>query len=157
MRKVKAKKHLGQHFLKDLSIAEDIVNQLTIKENTILEIGPGNGALTDEISKKVDKVHAVEIDPLLVMQLKGKKYKNVIYKGFVKYKDVPKVLSKYDVLLLPYSKKVYVRSKNIEVGKYMSPMKLFDYLASKKIIVASNLKVYNHILSKKNSVLSLFF
>ena len=82
-----------------------------------------------------------------------KKYKNVIYKGFVKYKDVPKVLSKYEVLLLPYSKKVYVRSKNIEVGKYMSPMKLFDYLASKKIIVASNLKVYNHILSKKNSVL----
>ena len=46
MRKVKAKKHLGQHFLKDISIAEDKVNQMTIKENTILEIGPGMGVLT---------------------------------------------------------------------------------------------------------------
>ena len=35
----------------------------------------------------------------------------------------------------------------------MSPMKLFDYLASKKIIIASKLKVYNHILNKKNSIL----
>jgi len=82
-----------------------------------------------------------------------KKYKNVIYKGFAKYKDIPQILSRYNVLLLPYSKKVYVRSKNIEVGRYMSPMKLFDYLASKKIIIASNLKVYSHILNSKNSVL----
>ena len=82
-----------------------------------------------------------------------KKCKNIIYKGFVEYKNIPKVLKKYDVLLLPYSKKVYVRSNNIEVGKYMSPMKLFDYLAAKKIIIASDLKVYNHILTKNNSIL----
>lgn len=82
-----------------------------------------------------------------------KKYKNVIFKGFAKYAIIPKILSRYNILLLPYSKKVYVRSNNIEVGRYMSPMKLFDYLASKKIIIASKLKVYSHILNKKNSIL----
>jgi len=63
------------------------------------------------------------------------------------------MLSKYDILLLPYSNKVYVRSKSIETSQYMSPLKLFDYMASKKIIVASKMNVYRHILNKKNSIL----
>ncbi len=45
---VKAKKHLGQHFLKDQQIAENIVNALlqTQPKGDILEIGPGTGVLT---------------------------------------------------------------------------------------------------------------
>jgi len=82
-----------------------------------------------------------------------KKIRNVNYKGYLKYKDIPKTLSKYHVLLLPYSKKVYVRSNNLETGNHMSPLKLFDYLSSKKIILASNMKVYSHILNNKNSIL----
>jgi hypothetical protein len=78
---------------------------------------------------------------------------NVFYKGYCEYNQIPKILKSYDLLLLPYSKKVFVRSKNIEVGNYMSPLKLFDYLASKKIILAKNMQVYNHILTKKNSIL----
>ena len=82
-----------------------------------------------------------------------KKYKNINYKGYIKYKNIPQVLSQYNVLLLPYSNKVFVRSKSIETSKYMSPMKLFDYMASKKIIIATNMKVYSHILNKNNSIL----
>ena len=70
MRKVKAKKHLGQHFLKDLSIAEDIVNQLTIKENTILEIGPGMGVLTQFLVTKNIDLHVIEIDKEAVFYLR---------------------------------------------------------------------------------------
>ena len=70
MRKVKAKKHLGQHFLKDLSIAEDIVNQLTIKENTILEIGPGMGVLTQFLVTKNIDLHVIEIDKESVFYLR---------------------------------------------------------------------------------------
>ncbi|MFI5149003.1 MAG: 16S rRNA (adenine(1518)-N(6)/adenine(1519)-N(6))-dimethyltransferase RsmA [Bacteroidia bacterium] len=44
---VRAKKHLGQHFLKDEQIAQDIVNSLSKKGYTdVLEIGPGMGVLT---------------------------------------------------------------------------------------------------------------
>ena len=82
-----------------------------------------------------------------------KRFKNIKYKGYIKYKNIPKVLSKYNILLLPYSDKVYVRSKSIETSNYMSPLKLFDYMASKNIIVASKMNVYKHILNKKNSIL----
>lgn len=81
------------------------------------------------------------------------KFKNIKYKGYINYKYIPKVLSKYNILLLPYSDKVFVRSKSIETSNYMSPLKLFDYMASKNIIVASKMNVYKHILNKKNSIL----
>ena len=45
MEKVKAKKYLGQHFLKDESIAERIAFSL-IGNRPVLEIGPGMGVLT---------------------------------------------------------------------------------------------------------------
>jgi len=70
MRKVKAKKHLGQHFLKDLSIAKDIVNQLTIKENTILEIGAGMGVLTQFLITQNIDLHLIEIDKESVFYLR---------------------------------------------------------------------------------------
>ena len=81
------------------------------------------------------------------------KQKNLKYLGFVEYKDMPKILNQYDLYLMPYSKKVYVRSNNLEVGKFMSPMKLFEYMAGKGVLMASKMPVYNHILNKKNSIL----
>ena len=70
MRKVKAKKHLGQHFLKDISIAEEIVNQITLKENTILEIGPGMGILTQFLITENIDLHVIEIDKESVFYLR---------------------------------------------------------------------------------------
>ena len=70
MRKVKAKKHLGQHFLKDVSIAEEIVDQITIKENTILEIGPGMGVLTKFLINKTKNLQVIEIDKESVFYLR---------------------------------------------------------------------------------------
>ena len=47
---------------------------------------------------------------------------------------------------MPYSKKVHIRSSSITVEDYMSPIKLFEYLACKKIVIASKMKVYSHVL-----------
>ena len=46
---------------------------------------------------------------------------------------------------MPYSKNVYVRSKNLDVGRYMSPLKLYEYLASNGVLFASEMEVYKHI------------
>ena len=47
MNQVRAKKHLGQHFLTDETIAKDIADTLSYSGyDTILEIGPGMGVLT---------------------------------------------------------------------------------------------------------------
>ncbi len=58
---VKAKKHLGQHFLVDLNIAQKIVNALPQDELTILEIGPGTGVLTQYLIEK-ENFTAFDID-----------------------------------------------------------------------------------------------
>ena len=47
-----AKKSLGQNFLIDLNIIKKIVNSVQIFNKDVVEIGPGKGALTDEILKK---------------------------------------------------------------------------------------------------------
>ncbi len=59
---VKAKKHLGQHFLKDLSVAERIADTITDTKLKVLEIGPGMGVLTQFLLKKDLDTTVVEID-----------------------------------------------------------------------------------------------
>lgn len=69
---VKAKKHLGQHFLKDEQIAKKIADSLT--ENgydTVLEIGPGMGVLTKYLLQKSYTTHVIEIDTESVAYLEN--------------------------------------------------------------------------------------
>ncbi|MAZ30774.1 MAG: 16S rRNA (adenine(1518)-N(6)/adenine(1519)-N(6))-dimethyltransferase [Flavobacteriales bacterium] len=69
MKRVRAKKHLGQHFLKDLSIAQSIVEGLSGDGyDEIVEVGPGMGILTQFLLLKDYNIHVVEID-----------YESVIY------------------------------------------------------------------------------
>ena len=61
--KVRAKKHLGQHFLNDNSIAERIVNGLRYTNyNSVVEIGPGMGVLTQFLIEKDIDLNVFEID-----------------------------------------------------------------------------------------------
>lgn len=61
--KVKAKKHLGQHFLNDENIARDIAEGLTWEGyKRVLEIGPGMGVLTKYILQAKKNIEVVEID-----------------------------------------------------------------------------------------------
>ena len=58
-----AKKGLGQHFLKDKSIAQRIVDSLSGNTTPVLEVGPGMGVLTELLLQRSDiTTHAVEID-----------------------------------------------------------------------------------------------
>ena len=70
MRRVKAKKHLGQHFLNDYSIAEDIVSQLEYKNKTTLQIGPGMGVLTQFLTNRDTNLEVVELDRESVFYLR---------------------------------------------------------------------------------------
>jgi 16S rRNA (adenine1518-N6/adenine1519-N6)-dimethyltransferase len=89
MEKVKAKKHLGQHFLKDESIAQRIADTLNLDGyNEVLEIGPGMGVLTKYLLDKPINTYVIEIDSESVVyleenfpKLKGK----IIAKDFLKY------------------------------------------------------------------------
>lgn len=68
---VRPKKHLGQHFLTDPSIAERIVGALDTKPgDTVIEIGPGTGVLTGPLLEKDIRLLPVEIDPESAIHLK---------------------------------------------------------------------------------------
>ncbi len=70
MEKVRAKKHLGQHFLVDENIAQKIVNSLTNVEKPLIEIGPGMGVLTKYLIQKHPQFSVCEIDTESVEYLK---------------------------------------------------------------------------------------
>lgn len=60
---VKAKKHLGQHFLKDENIAQKIADTLSYSTyDTLIEIGPGMGVLTKYLLEKPVKLIAMDVD-----------------------------------------------------------------------------------------------
>lgn len=86
---VKAKKHLGQHFLKDETIAQKIADTLSFQDyKKVLEIGPGMGVLTKYLLKKDIKTYVIEIDSESVAYLKSH-YLNladsIIEKDILKY------------------------------------------------------------------------
>lgn len=71
MSKVRAKKHLGQHFLKDLGIARDIAHSLSLNNySKVLEVGPGMGVLTQFLILLDTETFVIEIDKESVSYLK---------------------------------------------------------------------------------------
>src|SRR5215210_7711358 len=59
----RAKKSLGQNFLVDARVAERIVEALGPRDDeTIIEIGPGRGALTSRLLERAARLVAVELD-----------------------------------------------------------------------------------------------
>ena len=70
MKNVRAKKHLGQHFLNDEQIAFDITDLLSDGAKNVVEIGPGMGVLTQYLVKKDFKTEVVEIDRESVFYLR---------------------------------------------------------------------------------------
>lgn len=65
------RKRFGQHFLSDLNILNRIVDAAALAPDaTVIEVGPGLGALTDVIAQRADRVIAIEVDRDLVEVLR---------------------------------------------------------------------------------------
>ncbi len=68
---VRAKKHLGQHFLTDQNIARNIVDSLSFEGyKKVLEVGPGMGVLTKFLLEKNAEIYVAEIDQESIVYLK---------------------------------------------------------------------------------------
>ena len=67
------KPKIGQHFLSDVGTAERIVNALgDVSQTTVVEIGPGAGALTQTLASRARRLIAIELDRVLAAQLRMK-------------------------------------------------------------------------------------
>ena len=104
-----AKKSLGQNFLIDKNIIKKIVNLVNIDNKNIIEIGPGQGAITNELLKRNIKSFAlIEKDNFLYNNLKLKFLNNksiqIFNKDILKF-DLEKILKKNTIIFgnLPYN------------------------------------------------------
>ena len=77
---------------------------------------------------------------------------NVILTGFVPNNELPLYQASCDVLLMPYQEHVSASSGG-DIAKYLSPMKMFEYLACGRPILSSDLPVLKEVLSSENAIL----
>jgi len=99
------RKKWGQNFLRDKNIIRKIVDVLApAPDDTVLEIGPGSGALTHELAERSRRVVAVEVDPLLIPGLKDSLPENVnVIQGDILKFDLSHMPEGYRVIgNLPY-------------------------------------------------------
>ena len=121
MEKVKAKKHLGQHFLNDENIAQKIADSLTLEGyQNILEIGPGMGVLTKYLLDKPITTYVIEIDTESVTYLQNHYPKldgKIISKDFLKY-NLTEVLGTAPFAIIgnfPYNISTQIVFKTLEL------------------------------------------
>ncbi|PTM06864.1 MAG: 16S rRNA (adenine(1518)-N(6)/adenine(1519)-N(6))-dimethyltransferase [Bacteroidetes bacterium] len=118
---VKAKKHLGQHFLTDENIAKKIADTLSLNGyKTILEIGPGMGVLTKYLLEKDVTTYVIEIDPESVQYLQANFLNlapRIIEKNFLKY-DLNEVFEASQFAIIgnfPYNISTQIVFKTLEM------------------------------------------
>ena len=136
------KKSWGQNFLIDNNIIHKIIKSIAPNKNDyILEIGSGRGALTQYLYNNIKELTVIEIDPLLVKEIKEKNYPNttVIHGDILKWEPKNKKKQLKIVGNLPY---------NIS-----SPI-IFKFLASdywNDMIIMVQKELGDRIISKHNT------
>ena len=146
---VRAKKHLGQHFLKDELIAQQIADSLTESGySNVLEIGPGMGVLTKYLLKKKSTIHVIEIDTDSVAYLQAH-YLNladrIISKDFLKI-NIEDYFGKEQVAIIgnfPYNISTQILFKTLE-NRHQIPefSGMFQKEVAKRIAETEGSKVY---------------
>ena len=150
---VKLKKKYGQNFLIDENIVNKIVDLINYKKLKILELGPGDGNLTNKIiSKNPKKLELIEIDKDLTKILKEKfknnKLINVINKNILKHE----INDNYDLVIsnLPY---------NIS-SQVLVKLSIMDNAPNEMILMFQKefaAKLLENRLNSINSIVKCFF
>ena len=126
------KKSLGQNFLIDKNIIKKIINLSNIQNRHVIEIGPGNGELTDEIIKNKPKsITLIEKDFDLTKRLKKKYSENqnlIIFNDDILKFNLEKIIKKKSMIIgnLPYNISSQILVKIIKFKKW--PPNFFDLI-----------------------------
>lgn len=153
MRKnIKAKKHLGQHFLKDQFYLNKIIDHSQCANACVIEIGPGQGHLTEHLLKNYNNVLAIEKDKELECHLRNKfakEIKNATFTliindaltwDFAQLPD-PKVL----IANLPYNISVPLIMQLLEHDAFQAQHILLQKEVAQRLCANHNTKSYGRI------------
>ena len=146
---VRAKKHLGQHFLRDENIAKKIADSLTLNGyKNVLEIGPGMGVLTKYLLEKDVTTYVIEIDTESVDYLQAN-YLNlaprIIEKDFLKY-DLSLVFKDKPFAIIgnfPYNISTQIVFKTLELRHQIPEFSgMFQKEVAQRICSKEGSKIY---------------
>jgi 16S rRNA (adenine1518-N6/adenine1519-N6)-dimethyltransferase len=146
---VKAKKHLGQHFLNDENIAKKIADTLSLNGyKKVLEIGPGMGVLTKYLLEKDTTTYVIEIDSESVDYLKSSFLNlapRIIEKDFLKY-DLKAVFNDEPFAIIgnfPYNISTQIVFKLLEMRNQIPEFSgMFQKEVAQRICSKEGSKVY---------------
>jgi 16S rRNA (adenine1518-N6/adenine1519-N6)-dimethyltransferase len=137
-------RHLGQHFLNDKNIARKIAEAINpTPEDTIVEIGPGEGFLTEQFIGRVRKIFAVEIDKRAVdfLKVRFEDKVNIIHADFLKI-DFKTFVDSHDKIRIigniPYNITSSIIFKAIENRRFIKDLTIMIQLEVAMRIVADS-------------------
>ena len=146
---VKAKKHLGQHFLTDESIAQQIADSLVGSNyKKVLEIGPGMGVLTKYLLKKPYETFVVEIDKESVEYLQSHYLKltnNIFSLDFLRHDWQTAFKNEQFAIIgnFPYNISTQIVFKTLELREFVPEFSgMFQKEVAERICSKKGSKVY---------------
>lgn len=82
----------------------------------------------------------------------AEKLLNVFYHGHIAHSDIPSYLAACDILIAPYGAEARIRS-GANIARWISPMKIFEYMAARRAMICSDLPVIKEVLNDENALL----
>ena len=142
-----AKKRFGQNFLKDKNLLKKIVDKAEIKDQNVIEIGPGQGALTDFLAQSAKSVVAYEIDyslkPILAPLEKTYNNLKVVYEDFLTI-DLSEINTPTHVVAnVPYYITTPILFKLLEAKTIVSATMMIQREVCDRILAKPGEKAYN--------------
>jgi glycosyltransferase involved in cell wall biosynthesis len=117
---------------------------------------PGKGAeIVVQLAQSMPDIefHIVGGNDEDIKRLMVMKTQNLTFHGYVNSNKVYSFMAGFDVLVLPAQRVVNVHGGGGNIAKYMSPLKMFEYMSAKKPIIASNLPVLREVLAHNKNCL----
>ena len=119
------------------------------------QLSPGRGIdLIQQIAigNKLVDFHVIggSEEDLLYWRHRCASLPNMHFHGFIPHGEAVKMLTFFDLLLAPYQKIVSIYGLG-DTSKWMSPMKIFEYMAARKPILCSNLEILHEVLQDRVS------
>lgn len=141
-----AKKKFGQNFLRDKNLLMKIVRDSHIHQKFVIEVGPGQGALTSFLAEHAEQVIAYEIDKSLkpILDLLEEKYHNlkVIYGDFLQT-SLPSHDEMHVVANVPYYITTPILFKILEHPQIKTASLMIQKEVCDRLLATPNSKQYN--------------
>ena len=147
---MRLKKKLGQHFLVDQNIINKLVKNISPnKKDTIIEIGPGDGALTKSIISNIKNIYLIEKDTDLINELKSilinYKGSKIINEDVLKY-DFSVIKNPFRVIgNLPYNISTEIMFKMCKINNIIDMHFMLQKEVVDRIVSKPDTKIYGRL------------